>query len=370
MNSNDEFPLDSFGIDPPEESSTPQSRQKQELLNLVATLVAVDNSRPIRPSARSLDVIHLKISQRSSLSAKQRLFVWSGWAAAAAITLFVIIRPSFNPVDELTANEAGTSTISRPSLLYPPKDTSLLHSANNDSDHTFSNENKTPSTPYDKSRSMREQRSLIQKIEQLRNQVALLASRDTERLTAQDGVTWPIIMKLTTPGSDPATAIVQNPILGVMLNQDSRKTVSIQDENLKEALARQGRLPEGETASSQDENLKEASQTSEAIPDLTIPSAVPIYDSARDIGQLLVNNLSAPVEGQAYFLWVQSDNAQQPILVGTLPDAIGDSETFDFKLGSTGIIPDQFLITQDAVLYPQVPSTSNTILQGPNSKKE
>jgi hypothetical protein len=348
MNSNDKFPLDSFGIDPPEESSTPQSRQKQKLINLVATLVAVDNSRPMQPSAGSLDAIHLKISQRSSMSVKQRLFVWSGWGAAAAITLFVMIRPSFNPVDELTADEAGKSTISRLSLPYQPKDTSLLNSANNDSDHTSSNENNTPSTPHDKSRSMREQqRSLIQKIEHLRNQVALLASRDTERLIAQDGVTWPIIMKLTAPGSDPATAIVQNPILGAMLNQDLRETAGIQDKN-----------------------LKEASQTSEARPDLTIPSAVPIYDSARDIGQLLVNNLSAPVEGQAYFLWVQSDNAQQPILVGTLPDAIGYSETFDFKLGSTGIIPDQFLITQDAVLYPQVPSSSNTVLHGPNSKKE
>ncbi len=341
MNSNDEFPLDSFGIDSPEESSTPQSRQKQELLNLVATVVAVDNSCPMRPSAGSLDVIHRKISHRSSMSVKQRLFVWSGWAAAAAVTLFVIIRPSFNPVDELTENNAGTSTISKP---YQQQDNSLLDSANNNADHTSPTENNNASTPHDKNRSMREQqRSLIQKIENLRNEVALLASRDTERLIAQNGVTWPIIMKLTTPGSDPATAIVQNPILGAMLNQDSLTDESIEGENVK---------------------------TAPLTPDLTIPSAVPIYDPARDIGQLLVNNLSAQVEGQAYFLWVQSDNAQQPVLVGTLPDTLGNSGTFDFKLGSTGIVPDQFLITQDTVLSPQIPNSSNTVLQGPNNNKD
>jgi hypothetical protein len=348
MNSNEEFPLDSFGIDPPQENSTPQSQQKQKLLNLVATVVAVDHSCPTRPSSGSLDIIYRKISHRSAMTVKQRLLVWSGWAAAAAVTLFIFIRPSSHPVDTLTKNNAGTSTNSKPSLPYQQQDHSLLDSANNNADHTSPTENNNATTPHEKNRSIREQqRSLIQKIETLRNEVALLKSRDTERLIAQNGVTWPIIMKLTSPGSDPAAAFVQNPILGAMLNQDSLTAESIQGEN-----------------------LKGNPQTSEATPDLTIPSAVPIYDPARDIGQLLVNNLSAPVEGQAYFLWVQSDNAQQPVLVGTLPDAIGNSETFDFKLGSTGIIPDQFLITHDTAPYPQVPSSSNTVLQGPNNNKD
>lgn len=344
MKSNEEFPLDSFGIDPPQECSTPQSRQKQKLLNLVATIVAVDHSCPMRPSAGSLDIIHRKISHRSDMSVKQRLFVWSGWAAAALITLFAVIRPSLNPVEALTKHDGGTSTILKPLLPDQPQDNSLLDPANNNADHSSEAENNTASTPHDKSRSMREQqRSLIQKIEALRNEVDLLASRDTERLIAQNGVTWPIIMKLTAPGSDPATAIVQNPILGAILNQDSLTDASFEGENAK---------------------------TAPTTPDLTIPSAVPIYDPARDIGQLLVNNLSPQTEGQAYFLWVQSDNAPQPVLVGTLPDTIGNSETFDFKLGSTGIIPDQFLITQDTAISPQIPNSSNTVLQGPNSNKE
>lgn len=344
MNSNEEFPLDSFGIDPSQENSTPQSRQKQKLLNIIATVVAVDQSCPMCPSTGSLDIIHRKISHRSAMTVKQRLFVWSGWAAAAAVTLFIFIRPSSHPDDILTKNNAGTSTNSKPSLPYQSQDHSLLDSVNNNANHASRTENNNASTPHEKSRSIRDQqRSLIQKIETLRNEVALLKSRDTERLIAQNGVTWPIIMKLTSPGTDPAAAFVQNPILGAMLNQDSLTDASFEGENAK---------------------------TAATTPDLTIPSAVPIYDPARDIGQLLVNNLSPQTEGQAYFLWVQSDNAPQPVLVGTLPDTIGNSEMFDFKLGSTGIIPDQFLITQDTALSPQIPNSSNTVLQGPNSNKE
>jgi hypothetical protein len=69
--------------------------------------------------------------------------------------------------------------------------------------------------------------------------------------------------------------------------------------------------------------------------------------------------------GQSYFLWVQSDQSDQPVLVGSLPDNFTSSETFDFQLGAVGIIPDRFLITQDLQQAPSPPNSSNTILLGP-----
>jgi hypothetical protein len=51
-----------------------------------------------------------------------------------------------------------------------------------------------------------------------------------------------------------------------------------------------------------------------------------------------------------------------------LPDHIATTETFDFKLGSVGIMPDQFLVTQDQREAPRSPDTKNTILLGPTEK--
>jgi hypothetical protein len=273
---------------------------------------------------------------------KQRIFAWSGWAAAAAVTIVLLMKnppaTSDLPISTAHSNPSAADHLSRSASLPAQADAA-------EKAPTLVKEERVSSQDIvAEATEMREQqRSLIQEIDTLRKQIVLLTTRDKERLVAQNGISWPIIMKLTAPGTDPLAAVIKDPVLGAMFDMNPLKT-----EN---------------PASS--ENFKAGAQASAPLPDPSLPSAVPIYDPARDSGQLLINNLNPPEEGQAYFLWVQSDQSEQPVLVGSLPDNFTSSETFDFQLGAVGIIPDRFLITQDLQQAPSPPNTSNTVLLGP-----
>jgi hypothetical protein len=342
MNSQDDFPLDSFGIDPLTEQPDAQTRQKCELADLVSTVVALDHSRPIRPRSASFQAILGQISVQAPSRIKQRIFAWSGWAAAAAVTIVLLMKnppaTSDLPISTAHSNPSAADQLSRSASLPAQTDAA-------EKTPTLVKEERVSSQDIvAEATEMREQqRSLIQEIDTLRKQIVLLTTRDKERLVAQNGISWPIIMKLTAPGTDPLAAVIKDPVLGAMFDMNPLKT-----EN---------------PASS--ENFKAGAQASAPLPDPSLPSAVPIYDPARDSGQLLINNLNPPEEGQAYFLWVQSDQSEQPVLVGSLPDNFTSSETFDFQLGAVGIIPDRFLITQDLQQAPSPPNTSNTVLLGP-----
>ncbi len=96
------------------------------------------------------------------------------------------------------------------------------------------------------------------------------------------------------------------------------------------------------------------------------PSAVPIYDPARDTGTLVVNNLPDTVEGEFYNLWVTPEGNGEMIFVGRLPQSNARSaDSFDFSLGSADIVPAGFVLTRDSRPKPSPPSSSNIILQGP-----
>jgi hypothetical protein len=96
------------------------------------------------------------------------------------------------------------------------------------------------------------------------------------------------------------------------------------------------------------------------------PSAIPIYDSARDTGTLVVSNLPAKSPEERYNLWVTTENGKHPVHVGRLPDSNKPgAESFDFNLGSTKVVPTGFMLTRDRQGQPEVPSAMNTILVGP-----
>lgn len=343
MNSHDKFPLDAFGIEPESRQSHPPSRDDSALADLVTTVVALDYSRPLYPQVHSFDIISEKLFVHPALSLKHRCIAWSGWAAAVAIALLFLLDrmdEAGKPIlTEHGKEEAGKALTPGQSPSVPANQ-SLKPSQNTIRKKTRSSDNQVA---IEAATIREQQRSLIQEIDILRKQVSILVSRDTERLAVQNGVSWPIIMKLTVPGTDPEAAIVQYPLLGALLRSDSNDT----------------------TAPSDSQELTASNESSAVSPAPSLPSAVPIYDPARDAGQLLVSNLDKPVYGQAYFLWVQPDNSSQPVLVGTLPDNIASTESFDFKLGSVGIIPDRFMITQDFQQAPQLPTATNTVLLGP-----
>ena len=96
------------------------------------------------------------------------------------------------------------------------------------------------------------------------------------------------------------------------------------------------------------------------------PSAIPIYDSARDSGTLVVSNLQPASGGEAYNLWVTIEDGKKPIHVGRLPEAMArGADSFDFSLGSTAIVPTGFYLTRDPRGKSTAPSGANTVLQGP-----
>jgi len=98
----------------------------------------------------------------------------------------------------------------------------------------------------------------------------------------------------------------------------------------------------------------------------THPSAVPIYDAARDSGTLVVSNLPPAEAGAVYNLWVTGDSGGQPSYVGSLPQrSASGGDSFDFSLGSTSVLPTGFLLTKDPAGTPATPSQANTVLEGP-----
>jgi hypothetical protein len=344
MNSPDDFPLDSFGIDqtPPRVDSL--SRQRRMVEDIASAVIALDHSDAMKPQLESWSKIVSKISSDKPISRSQRVIAWTGWAAAA-VAVFLLIQKNSDPMraGDNAAQSAGMPMDALPSEnAAAPFDSSPRPSAIID-DH---DKKESQKMVKETTQNHEHQRSLIQEIETLRKQIAVLASRDTERLVPQHGVSWPIIMKLTTPGTDHAAAVVDYPLLHSMLQfdvKDGRGGVP-----QPPILADRAVLPSNQSP--------------------PLPSAVPIYDPARDVGLLVISNLDKPKNDQAYHLWVQSDTSPQPVLVGTLPDHIATTETFDFKLGSVGIMPDQFLVTQDQREAPRSPDTKNTILLGPTEK--
>ena len=95
-------------------------------------------------------------------------------------------------------------------------------------------------------------------------------------------------------------------------------------------------------------------------------SAIPIYDAARDTGTLVVSNLPAKTEDERFNLWVVTKEGDNPVYVGRLPDSTKpETDSFDFSLGSTAVVPAGFLLTKDAAAEPVTPSAFNTILLGP-----
>jgi hypothetical protein len=343
MNSDDPPPYSAFGIEDPPISPSASEREQQRWIDAISAVIAVDGSKPIAPSAAMHDAIQWRIDAPVRSLRRMRLLAWSGWAAAAMLCAGFFL---LDERREMTARE-DLSPITSQDQVAAQQKASLSPSENRIAiEEKVAMAQQAATDAQALQESMRaQQRSLIQEIETLREKVSVLAARDTERLVANDGISWPIIMKLTHPEADPATVAIDEPLLGVLLAPGKIPTVAGMQAPL--SAPRLAGLPPAEN-----------------VP-INLPSAVPVYDPARDTGQLIVSNLPVPADGQAYYFWVKNDQSEQPVLVGTLPSDIAQSETFDFRLGSTGMIPNRFMITQDPVENPQSPAASNIILDRP-----
>ncbi len=352
MKSNESIDLTSFGMET-NNSTTPRNDREQLLIDTIATVIALKQAQALQPQNKSFAEVQSKISSRRA----PRFAPWnivlsaSGWAAAAAVTLFFTYHSSSKQdlpsVSNISPDHAGSpnpknsQTATAPAMASEDEGIAAMQKAATDPNKNVSN---------DKVKS--EQRSLIQEIETLRLTISQLKQRDNERLTPTPGVAWPLIVKMTRPGEEDTVIASNDDILHSMLNEPDALASLLPHENAKGINAQEVETPP-------------LADTEEPV-----ASAIPIYDPARDKGQLIVNNLPVADENQTYYLWVKTAQSTNPLLVGALPNNINStSETFDFRLGSTGVIPDSFQITMDGPQNPVLPQSSNIILQGPAKEK-
>jgi hypothetical protein len=201
-----------------------------------------------------------------------------------------------------------------------------------------------------------EKRRLIQEIETLRAELNRTQQRNREMLSPAPGRSWPLIVEMKSPSAS---------------REDSDPPLSSQ---IADALAGKS-APEPKPAAEQKQPGEFTAQLQ--------TTAIPVYDPARDTGTLAVRNLPAVAAGSQYNLWVSTADSSEPVFVGTLPDNLHSTDSLDFSLGSTGIIPTSYYLTMNSVDLSSVfrvtgtdlsvmnrdqlvlPNSSNIVLQGP-----
>lgn len=357
-------------------------------MDRLSAAIGAASVAPITPRAGQLE----RLQNRLGLYPVRRLHVWmgiSGWAAAAALALLMVFTRGGNTTSNpVTAANQTT----RPGT--GPNPTQALPASKGSSDaiaaaETPAAESATDASPENSAALAAveeaaqthvkvETKRLIQEIEVLRDNLEKFQQRDRILFEAVPGVAVPIVMTMRPPGldSDGEITLAQNDpqasitgMLGDALKLThgdgrSRASNTLQESNptvageptLEHALAEGSSLPGAAAA------MMDASTTP------ALPSAVPIYDAARDTGTLVVNNLPQAGDGNVYNLWVHTTDGSTPIYVGSLPDGSSSgTDSFDFSLGSTKVLPSGFVLTKDLDNKPTTPSASNTVLQGPTT---
>ena len=328
----------------------PELKRSYQEMQRLAAAVAVTSSVPVQPRAGQLESLHLRLGLNTRKSTN-----WAGitgWGAAAVLAIALIVNRAPNSggtaAVENSSPAAGQTTVVEAIEAAPAEEQEIAGSASYES-----SEAPTPVVEIDgtvvTTLVKTETKRLIQEIEILRGRLENLQQRDRERLEPVAGMAWPIVMRMSPP--EETTAIAFAPPVA---NEDPPLT-----EVLGDALSAAGSVPMETRA------MAPASALA-APPPPPDPSAIPVYDAASDNGTLVVSSLPLLGGGEAYNLWVTTGKAGKPIHVGRLPESMSSgAESFDFSLGSTGVVPSSFVLTKDPAGTPSAPSEHNTVLQGP-----
>ncbi len=330
----------------------PRLKQAQHEMDFLVAAMAAVTTLPIKPGAGQLERLHFQLGL--NVSKPTNWLGISGWAAAAVLAMILVIQSSDIRGNRMVTNLVPIPAISplqSPITSLDQKET-VMESENRIKQPPEDDRNKhVRATPENENRSLVkiDTKRLIQEIEILHGELKNFQERDRERFQAAPGVAWPIVMRMEPPQASSANVnlplkIEDSPITNVLgdalvaTNQDTR-------------LAGIPLVAHGESKGV-------AASSAE-------PSAIPIYDSARDTGTLVVSNLPLLEADEAYHLWVTSAEGEKSIYVGRLPksNATG-AESFDFCLGSTRTVPSGFLLTKDKGEAAN-PSSNNIILKGP-----
>jgi hypothetical protein len=287
----------------------------------------------------------------------------SGWAAAAAIAAMWLLDQGGVSNSSRKASASGTADspvaappAAKPAIVPPAADPA-------DAANLSGNVSNAPMTAavdesIIKNKVRAETKRLVQEIEVLRDNLEKYQTRDRVLFEPVPGMALPVVMTMNPPGTaaDDQAVIALNeehsPIAALLGGSVRGLTTANATDN--------GKLPEITTSGGDDAAIADSPQPSGH------PSAIPIYDAARDAGTLVVNNLPPTADGEAYNLWVRTLNGDKPVYVGSLPkNTVSGAESFDFSLGSNMVLPSGFMLTRDPVDKPASPSAANTVLEGP-----
>lgn len=349
-------------------------------MDRLSAAIGAASVAPIAPRAGQLE----RLQNRLGLYPARRLHVWmgiSGWAAAAALALLMVFtRGGSTNVSPGTASNSAP----QPAAESPSSPTPVVAAGASAATETPAAQSATDTATTEaaalaaaeeaaKAHVKVETKRLIQEIEVLRDNLEKFQQRDRILFEAVPGVAVPIVMTMRPPGeeSDGEIILAQNDPQASITSMlgDALKLIH-GDGKTRPSNA----VPETNVTASGD-SIAGAALPGVAAVDptqpLAPPSAIPIYDAARDTGTLVVNNLPEAGEGNVYNLWVHTVDGETAIYVGSLPEgSTTGTDSFDFSLGSTQVLPAGFVLTRDLNNQPSPPSADNTVLQGPTTAGE
>jgi hypothetical protein len=325
----------------------PELRNAYREMECLSAAVAAIATVPVVPRAGQLERLHLRLGLNPSK--RTNWLGISGWAAAAVLTAILLLDRDparANPGREITRIQPTKSSVAPRVVPVPPLESSDAEEPNV-ANQTDSQATTSPVTTADlevKAIVKVETKRLIQEIEVLRDRLEGFQERDRKRFEAVAGMAWPVVMRMRPPG---AIAEIHD---GLALRKEEPPITTMLGDALAGAMAD-----------------PESLRTFDKIPAPTEPSAIPIYDPARDAGTIVINgDLPAKAAGESYQLWVMTEQGGSPIYVGTLPESnTQGADIFDFSLGSTTTVPSSFVLTKGAQGNPTAPSKNNTVLEGP-----
>lgn len=327
-------------------------------MDRLSAAIAAATATPLDPKPAQLERLQARLGLGPPKSTEFWLAV-SGWSTAAVLAILLallltgIITPwGAHPVTGgLESPPDGHPATAPPGSAGPNGITPASPGqARSNSKATLAGTPRSNKETDGRTPTKVETKRLNQEIEVLRENLEKFQSRDRVLFEVVPGMALPIVMTMNPPG-----LAAEDPSLFAKNDERSPLTTLLGDA-LTSLTA---------TAAAAADNPPRPADAA-ALPDH--PTAIPIYDAARDLGSLVVSNLPPAADGECYNLWVTTQNSGHPIYVGSLPESsAAGADSFDFTLGSTMILPSGFLLTRDPENAPATPTAANTILQGPPS---
>ena len=322
-------------------------RQAYREINALATALAVSQVKPLQTRAGEFERLQTRLGLL-----RQRPVNWlgiSGWAIAASLALLLVVSHSHRLVDQerpkgaraTSASVSGSLAENDPGSVEIPREDNQALAASGTS-------NGVADGKEIKLAKKGEAMKLIQEISVLREKLESVAKRDQKRFEFVPGRSWPVMMTMAPPpssGEDETTIPEDAPALTARV-ADALAGIS----SITSAAPSEISAPEENAAASSN----------------ATPAAIPIYDPVTDQGAIVVAGLPQPEEDMGNFLWVATETSEVPVLVGQLPpNESQQAVSIDFELGTRGILPTSFILTNGEIGNPAAPSAKNTILIGP-----